>query len=302
MSAITTTGAGGGPCGGATAARRRHGVPEQIRAVHPAVLLAGLVLLLIALAAAWPGLFASDAPDTVNPIIALQGPSVRHLFGTDQLGRDEFSRVVYGTRVSVGAGLGATALALSLGSVAGVLAATAGRAADELIMRVCDILMSFPGLLLALLVVAVLGPGAVNATLAIGAAMAPGFAKLVRAQALVIRRSDYARAAVTFGRRRSEIYLRHLAPNALAPLMVLATVSIGGAIVAGSSLSFLGLGQQPPAPDWGSMLAGGQDYLAVSWAVGVFPGLAVTATVVSVTVVGGFLRKRFEGRQTDGGF
>jgi peptide/nickel transport system permease protein len=169
-------------------------------------------------------------------------------------------------------------------------------------MRVCDILMSFPGLLLALLVVAVLGPGAVNATLAIGVSMAPGFTRLVRSQALVIRRSEYVRAAVTFGRRRSEIYLRHVAPNALAPLLVLATVSVGGAIVAGSSLSFLGLGPQPPSPDWGSMLADGQNYLAVSWAVAVFPGLAVTATVVSATLVGGFLRKRFEGRQADGGF
>jgi peptide/nickel transport system permease protein len=263
---------------------------------------AGLLLVLIAVAALWPGLLTGASPNAVNPLIALQGPGASHLFGTDELGRDEFTRVVYGTRASLGVGLGATALALFLGSTAGVVAAAAGRAADELIMRLCDILLSFPGLLLALLVVAVLGPGTANAAIAIGLSVAPGFAKLVRGQAMVIRRSDYVSAAVTFGRRRSEIYLRHVAPNALAPVLVLATVTVGGAIVAGSSLSFLGLGPQPPTPDWGSMLADGQNYLAVSWAIAVFPGLAVTATVVSLTVVGGFLRRRFEGRRADGGF
>ncbi|OLE28481.1 MAG: peptide ABC transporter permease [Catenulispora sp. 13_1_20CM_3_70_7] len=265
-------------------------------------MLAGLVLVVIALAAAWPGLFSDVPPDAVNPVAALQGPSTRHLFGTDQLGRDEFSRVVHGTRVSVGTGVGATALALVLGSAAGVFAAAAGRVADEVVMRVCDVLMSFPGLLLALMVVAVLGPGTLNAAVAIGVSMTPGFTKLVRGQAMLVRRSDYVRAAVTFGRGRTEINLRHVAPNALAPLLVLATVTVGGAVVAGSSLSFLGLGPQPPAPDWGAMLADGQNYLAVSWAVAVFPGLAVTATVISVTVVGGYLRKRFEGGQADGGF
>ncbi|MFD0636633.1 ABC transporter permease [Catenulispora yoronensis] len=260
------------------------------------------MLALILLAAIWPGLFTGRPPNAVDPPAALQGPGAAHLFGTDELGRDEFSRVVHGTRVSLGVGLGATALALALGSAAGVVAATAGRVVDEAVMRVCDILLSFPGLLLALLVVAVLGPGTADATVAIGVSMAPGFAKLVRSQALVIRRSDYVRAAVTFGRRRSEIHLRHVAPNALAPLLVLATVTVGGAIVAGSSLSFLGLGPQPPSPDWGSMLADGQNYLAVSWAVAVFPGLAVTATVVSSTVVGAYLRRRFEGRGAGDGF
>lgn len=295
MSAATVAGADTADTAGV---RRWHGIRERIRSTPPAMLLAGLVLALIALAALWPGLFTGTRPDSVNPLIALQGPGASHLFGTDELGRDEFSRVVYGTRASLGVGLGATALALFLGSTAGVAAAAAGRAADELIMRLCDVLLSFPGLLLALLVVAVLGPGSVNAAIAIGLSVAPGFAKLVRGQAMVIRRSDYVSAAVTFGRRRSEIYVRHVAPNALAPVLVLATVTVGGAIVAGSSLSFLGLGPQPPTPDWGSMLADGQNYLAVSWAIAVFPGLAVTATVVSLTVVGGSLRRRFEGRQS----
>ncbi|MEY9890103.1 peptide/nickel transport system permease protein [Catenulispora sp. MAP5-51] len=288
--------------GAAGAVRRRLAVPGAVREIPWYVLLAGLILLLIAAAALWPGLFTGTSPDEVNPLAALQGPSAHHLFGTDQLGRDEFSRVVHGTGTSVGTGVAATALALAAGSVAGVFAATAGRVADEAVMRVCDVLMSFPGLLLALLVVAILGPGTVNAAVAIGVSMTPGYTKLVRGQALVVRRSDYVRAAVTFGRRRTEIDLRHVAPNALAPLLVLATVTVGGAVVAGASLSFLGLGPQPPAPDWGAMLADGQNYLAASWAVAVFPGLAVTTTVVAVTVVGGYLRKRFEGGQTNGGY
>jgi peptide/nickel transport system permease protein len=275
---------------------------DRIRTVPPTVVVAMLFLLFVALAALWPGLFTSTSPDAVNPLVALRGPSAQHPFGTDELGRDIFSRVIYGTRTSLGVGVGATVLGVVGGSAVGIIAATAGRAADEVIMRLCDIMLAFPGLLLALVVVAVLGPGSLNAAIAIGVALAPGFARLVRAQALMIRGSDYVKAAVTFGRRRTVIYLRHVLPNALASLLVLATVSVGSSIVAGSSLSFLGLGPQPPSPDWGSMLAEGQDYLSVSWELAVFPGLGVTATVIAVTVVGGRLRRAFEGGQGVGGF
>jgi peptide/nickel transport system permease protein len=279
---------------------RPRAVPRAPRLLPPGALAAAPFLLLVIAGSVAPALFTGAQPNAVDPTDALHGPSLHHLFGTDELGRDVYSRTVYGTRVSVGLGVGATLLAVALGSLAGILAATAGRVVDEIIMRACDILLAFPGLLLALFVVAVLGPGPLHAALAIGVAMSPGFARLVRAQALVVRHSDYVRAAVTFGRRRPEIYLRHLAPNALAPLLVLATVTVGGAIVAGSSLSFLGLGPQPPSPDWGSMLAAGQNYLSVSWATAVFPGLAITATVVSVTSLGRHLRTRFEGRASDG--
>lgn len=276
-------------------------VGARIRTASPTVVVATLFLLLIALAALWPGLFTSASPNAVNPLVALRGPSAQHPFGTDELGRDIFSRVVYGTRTSLGVGLGATVLGVVGGSAAGIVAVTAGRAADEVLMRLCDVMLAFPGLLLALVVVAVLGPGSLNAAIAIGVAAVPGFARLVRAQALTIRGSDYVKAAVTFGRRRAVIYLRHVLPNALAPLLVLATVSVGSSIVAASSLSFLGLGPQPPSPDWGSMLAAGQDYLGVSWELAVFPGLAVTATVVAVTVAGGRLRRAFEEGRGVGG-
>jgi peptide/nickel transport system permease protein len=269
-------------------------------AVRPAVAVAWAVLALIAVAALWPGLLAGRAPDATDALNPLAHPGSAHWFGTDQLGQDVYSRVVHGARYSLAGGLGATAMAVLVGSLLGVLAATSGRAVDELVMRVTDILLAFPGLLLALLVVAVLGPGTVNSTLAISVSMVPGFVRLARGQALVIRDSDYVQAARVLGRSRTSVLLRHLLPNALPPLLVLATVGIGSAIIAGSSLSFLGLGPQPPAPEWGAMLAQGRDLLDISWAPAVFPGAAITLTVLAVNVVGRDLQRRFEGRPADG--
>ncbi|MEV0912450.1 ABC transporter permease [Streptomyces hokutonensis] len=269
-------------------------------AVRPAVAVAWAVLALIAVAAIWPGLLAGRAPDATDALNPLAHPGSAHWFGTDQLGQDVYSRVVHGARYSLAGGLGATAMAVLVGSLLGVLAATSGRAVDELVMRVTDILLAFPGLLLALLVVAVLGPGTVNSTLAISVSMVPGFVRLARGQALVIRDSDYVQAARVLGRSRTSVLLRHLLPNALPPLLVLATVGIGSAIIAGSSLSFLGLGPQPPAPEWGAMLAQGRDLLDISWAPAVFPGAAITLTVLAVNVVGRDLQRRFEGRPADG--
>jgi peptide/nickel transport system permease protein len=266
------------------------------------VALGAVALALIIIAALFPSLLATADPDAVRPVDVLLGPSGEHWFGTDQLGRDVYSRVVYGARVSLLIGVGATAIALVLGSLIGVIAATGGRAIDEILMRATDILLSFPGLLLALLVMAMLGPSATNATIAIGLSSAPGFARLVRGEALVIRGTDYVRTAVTFGAGRPRIYVRHLLPNALAPLLVLALLSIGAAIIAGSSLSFLGLGPRVPTAEWGSMLAQGKDFLSISWAMAVFPGVAITATVLAVNVVGRDLQRRFEGRNPVGRF
>ncbi|MGW2228627.1 ABC transporter permease [Streptomyces formicae] len=264
--------------------------------VRPSVVLAWAVLALVAVAALWPGLLTDRAPDAADPLHALTPPGSDHWFGTDQLGQDVYSRVAHGARYSLAAGLGATGLAIVVGAALGVLAATAGRAVDELVMRVTDILLAFPGLLLALLVVAVLGPGSVHSTLAISASMVPGFVRLARAQALVIRDSDYVQAARVLGRSKTSVFLRHLLPNALPPVLVLATVGVGSAVIAGSSLSFLGLGPQPPAPEWGAMLAQGRDLLDISWAPAVFPGAAITLTVLAVNVVGRDLQHRFEGR------
>lgn len=267
------------------------------RVPRPGLLLASAFLLLVVLAAVSPGLFAAH-PTATDPIVALQGPSGHHIFGTDQLGRDTFTRVVYGTRTSVSLGLGATALAGAVGAVWGLLAGLGGRVLDEVLMRIADIFMSMPGTLTAMLVVAVLGPSGRNVAIAIAVSMSPGFARITRVQTLVVKDAGYVRAATSLGARRRSVIMRHVVPNTLPPLFVLATMSIGSCMIVGSSLSFLGLGPQPPAPEWGSMLSQARDYLQVDWALAVFPGIAITLTVISIGVVGREIQVRFEGRRS----
>jgi peptide/nickel transport system permease protein len=262
---------------------------------RPGLLLSAAFLALVCVAAAWPGLLAS-APNTINPADALQGPSGAHLLGTDELGRDTLARVIYGARYSLLLGLASTALAGTAGAIWGLVAALGGRAADEIAMRVADIFMSFPAILLALLVVAVLGPGPWNVAVAIAVSLAPGFARVVRVQAMVVKDAEYVVAAIALGRRWRTIAARHVAPNLLGPLAVLMTMNVGTSIIAGASLSFLGLGVQPPASEWGAMLAQSRDYLQNDWALAVFPGVAITLTVVCVSVLGRELQARLEGR------
>ncbi|MEZ0073281.1 ABC transporter permease [Planotetraspora sp. GP83] len=277
----------------AAAARSR---TSRRRVPRPVPLLAAAFFILIFVAAAFPGLFA-HGPNVVDPAAALRGPGPGHPFGTDQLGRDVFARVVYGARPSLLVGLGSTLLAGAAGSVWGLLAALGGRVVGEAAMRVADVFLAFPSILMALLVVAVLGPGTGHAVVAITIALAPGFARIVRVQALVVRGSPYVRAAINLGLPPSRILCRHIVPNVLAPLLILATLNVGTAIIAGASLSFLGLGPQPPDPEWGSMLAQSRDYLDASWTLAIFPGAAITLTVMSVSVIGRELQARYEGRE-----
>jgi peptide/nickel transport system permease protein len=278
--------------GGPRAGRARAAGP----AIRPGPVLAGAFLALVCVAAIWPGLLASQAPNAINPADALQNPGAAHLLGTDQLGRDSFARLVYGARYSLLLGLASTALAGLVGAGWGLIAALGGKVADEVSMRLADIFMSFPSILLALLVVAVLGPGPRNVTVAIAVALAPGFARVVRVQGLVVKNSEYVTAATALGLRRRTVIARHIAPNVLSPLAVLVTMNVGASIIAGASLSFLGLGVQPPASEWGAMLAQSRDYLQNDWLLAVFPGLAITLTVISVGVLGRQLQARFEGR------
>jgi peptide/nickel transport system permease protein len=277
-------------------------VARPARSVWPARLgmsVVWAVLAVIVLAAVWPGLLTRQSPTEVDPIVALAPPSADHLFGTDQLGRDVFARVVHGTGLSLSIGLGATAIAVALGTLFGVLAAVLPRAGDELIMRVTDVFMAFPGLLLSLVVVVVLGPSTVNAMLALGVSFAPGMVRLARGQALVVRESGYVQAARLAGRRPAAIYVRHVIPNAVPSLLVLATVNIGAAIIAGSSLSFLGLGPPPPTPTWGSMINDGSSVLQNAPWVTLFPGLAITLTVLGFSLFGDGLRDALDVRLRD---
>lgn len=261
------------------------------------ILPALVVLLLIGFAVA-PGVFAPFSPTAVDPRAAFQAPSTTHWFGTDESGRDVWSRVVHGTATSLLIGVAATAIGLALGTVLATAAAAGGRAVDFAVGRVLEVLFAFPGLLLALLVIVIAGPGPVTATVAVGLSTAPGYARLIRGQLMQVRSSDYVEAARVLGHGPVAILVRHILPNAVAPLFVLATLGVGQAVVWASALSYLGLGAQPPAPEWGAMLAAARTYLSTAWWLTAFPGLMIVATALSTTVLGrGFQRRLREGER-----
>lgn len=258
--------------------------------VRAAEVLALVFLALLLLAAIAPGLLAPADPLAVSPRDAFSPPSAAHLLGTDESGRDVLSRLISGAGASLLIGVSATAIGLVLGGLLGVIAAFGGRLVDGVIGRVLEVLFAFPALLLALLVIVVTGPGVVPATIAVGLSTAPGYARILRTQLLGIRDSGYVEAARVLGHPPVRIMLRHVLPNTFGPLAVLATLGVGQAIVWASALSYLGLGAEPPAPEWGAMLSAGRTYLASAWWLTVFPGLAIVLTTLATTVLGGRLR------------
>ncbi|MEU0546320.1 ABC transporter permease [Micromonospora sp. NPDC005979] len=263
----------------------------------PGLLAAGAYLVLLVVAAAWPAALAPADPLAADPLAVLSPPGVGHWFGTDHLGRDVLTRVVHGAGHSLTIGVAATAIAVTGGVLLGLLAGLTHRIADEALSRTFDALSAFPMLLLALLFIAIAGPGTVSLIVAIGIATLPHHARVVRGQTLLVRRSGFVEQAVTFGQSRPRLVLRHVLPNVVGPLPVLAVIGLGEAVLAAAGLSFLGMGPQPPSPEWGAMLSEGRNYLHVAWWISIVPGLAVTATVVSLTVVGRHWQARFDGRR-----
>lgn len=257
---------------------------------------AGAVLAVVALAAVAPALLATHDPLLTDVRATLQPPSAAHLFGTDQSGRDVYSRVVHGAARSVGIGLLATGLALVVGVVAGSLSAVAPRFVDAAAMRVVDVLLAFPEFLVALLVVAVLGPGAANVALAVTLAAVPVYVRLARAQTRSLAAAEHVEAARIIGVPAVLVHVRHVLPGVVGAVSVLATIGVGTSILAAAGLSFLGLGPTEPTPEWGLMLSAGRNLLLQAPWVALFPGLAITATVVSISVVGRILRARAEER------
>jgi peptide/nickel transport system permease protein len=258
--------------------------------------IAGAVLAVIALAAVAPGLFATHDPLLTDVRSTLQPPSAAHWFGTDQSGRDVYSRVVFGAGRSVGIGLLATGLALVIGVIVGSLSAVAPRWVDTAAMRVVDVLLAFPEFLVALLVVAVLGPGATNIAVAVTIAAVPVYVRLARARTRTLAAAEHVEAARIIGVPAALVHVRHVLPGVLGAVSVLATIGIGTSILAAAGLSFLGLGPTEPTAEWGLMLSAGRNLLLQAPWVAVFPGLAITATVVSVSVIGRTLRARSEER------
>jgi peptide/nickel transport system permease protein len=277
----------------ASAANPRRRRAARRRGLGVGVALALAFLVFLGVAAAWPSLLQTHDPLEITPDL-LAPPSAEHWLGTDENGRDTYSRIVGGAREAVLLGFGAVTLSLVGGALLGVLAGLGNRLVETVVMRFVDIGLAFPEMLLALIVIAVSGRGARNALVAIGIAGIPTFARLVRAQTLTIRRSSYVESARGLGLTERQVVLRHVLPNAVRPVLVLATIGVGTASVAGAGLSFIGLGEVPPAPSWGVMLSTARNFLANSLWYAVFPGLAITLLVVSVTVVGRRLQRGTE--------
>jgi peptide/nickel transport system permease protein len=274
-----------------------HGLelPRWLTRLRPGVILAGLVVAFFVIAAIAPALLAAGDPDKINLNTVLQAPSMSHIFGTDQSGRDLYTRVIYGARESLLIGFGATALAMLLAIVLGGVAGLAGGVVDGIVNRGIEVLFAFPVLMLALLFVAVFGPSVKTEIVAVGISSAPGYARMIRGQVMSVRDSGYVEAAHALGHPYGSVVRMHIFPNAMRPLVVVATLGVGQSIVWASGLAFLGLGVPPPSPEWGALLDAGRDYITKAWWLEVMPGLAIVLFALSLTTIGRYLQKRLEG-------
>ena len=253
--------------------------------------LAGLALIaLVAVCALAAPLLAPYHPDAQHLAQRLQGPSSSFLLGTDDLGRDVFSRMLYGTRISLTVGLVAVGIAVFIGTLLGILSGYFGGFVDTVIMRFVDIMLCFPAFFLILLVIAFLEPSIYNVMIVIGATSWPGLTRLVRAEVLSLRHREFVQAADLLGISHARIFFVHILPNVISPIIVSATLGVGDAILTESGLSFLGLGVQPPVSSWGQMLTTGKDYLYIAWWLSLFPGLSILGIVMAFNLLGEGLR------------
>ncbi len=255
----------------------------------------GLLLAVVLAALLAPQLSPYD-PIKANQRASLEAPTLAHPFGTDRFGRDILSRVLWGGRLSLPVGFISVAIAALAGVALGLLAGYHGRWSDTAIMRLVDLMLAFPGILLALAIVAVLGGSLVNLMIAVGIAAIPEYVRITRGAVLGLKEREFVVAARVVGARNGTILMRHILPNLLAPIIVLATLGMAAAIITGSALSFLGLGVRPPAPEWGNMLAEGREFLARAWWVAFFPGLAIMLTVFAINLLGDGLRDALDPR------
>jgi peptide/nickel transport system permease protein len=262
---------------------------EPVRAkrvsLRPGLIVAWLIILLVLAWIALPGLFTSQNPLLGNLAVRLESPSGAHIFGTDELGRDLFARVVNGSRASVGSAALAVALGLAVGGPVGLVAGFAGGWADDLLMRTMDLLLAIPSILLSMAVITAWGEGTVKVSFAVGLGSVATIARTMRSEVVRVRIADYIDAARAGGVRQPVILIRHVLPNSWRPVMVLATLQFGYAILAVAALSFLGYGTQPPAPSWGELVSDGSNYLATSWWLVTLPGIVVVALVLAINHV-----------------
>jgi peptide/nickel transport system permease protein len=267
--------------------------------------IAGSILLLMIAIAVFPPLFTSKDPARPDLAGRLSPPSwvskeSRYFMGADSLGRDVWSRIVYGARVSMIVGLVSVGVAGSIGVLAGIIAGYFRGKVDDIIMIMTDIQLSFPFLLLAVSLAAMLGPSLRNAIIALGIAGWPTYCRITRGEVLSVKEKDFIQASHALGANHLRIILLDVIPNIITPLIVIATFMVSRMIVVEASLSFLGLGVQPPTPSWGIMISESRDYITVAWWLAVFPGLALTLTVLSINLIGDWLRDYFDPRLVRG--
>jgi peptide/nickel transport system permease protein len=267
-----------------------------VRSIPAGVWVSTIFLALFIIAAIAPQVLETYDPYVQNLGDTLQAPSFSHLFGTDQLGRDLYSRVIAGTAQSLLIGFAATAIAVSLAIVLGLIAGLGGKWADAIVSRLLEVLFAFPVLLLALLIVAMFGNSPQTLILAVAIGTAPGYARMLRGQLVSVRDAGYVEAARVVGHPSGRIVWQHILPNAIRPLVALYTLGVGQAVIWASGLSFLGLGVAPPSPEWGALLDSGKDYITGAPWLEVAPGAVIVVLSLSVTVIGRHLQERLEGR------
>ena len=259
-------------------------------------MLGSVVIMALILIALLAPVLATHDPTENRLRDMLLPPSREHLMGTDGHGRDMFSRVIFGTRFSLQLGLISVGIAILFGGILGLIAGYYSGLVTQFIMRAMDVMLSFPGILLAMAVIAILGPGLSNVMIAVGISWIPAYARLVRGSTVSARENEYVLAARSVGCPSLRIVFRHLMPNVIAPLIVLSSLNVGAAILVGASLSFLGLGAQPPTPEWGAILNSGRRHIRTAWWIMTFPGLAIMITVMATNLLGDGLREALDPR------
>lgn len=259
-----------------------------------------IVLILLIFGAVFADVLAPYSPIKLDTASILAEPSLEHLFGTDQFGRDIFSRMLFGARISLRVGLVSVTIAAMVGGTSGMLAGFWGGLVETLIMRLMDAMLAFPGLLLALSIVATLGPSMTNVMIAVGISWVPSYARVVRGTVLSAKQNVYVEAARAVGASSQRIMFVHLLPNVVAPVIILSSLGVAGSIITAASLSYLGLGAQPPTPEWGLILSQGRSFLQSAWWISTFPGLVIMFTVFAINLLGDGLRDALDPRLKNG--
>ncbi|MBP3088539.1 ABC transporter permease [Corynebacterium sp. sy017] len=257
---------------------------------HPWALVSQIIVLIAIIAALFPGIFAHGNPlsGEFEPLLS---PSLEHWFGTDSIGRDLYTRVVYGTRQSLLGGLIAVLVGATFGTFIGLIAGVGGKFVDTLLMRAIDVLLAIPSLLLSLSIIVLLGYGTINAAIAVGLTSVAAFARLARSQVLSVAQREFVEAAYGSGATKAQVIIRHILPNSLSPVLALAAVQFGSAILQLSVLGFLGYGAPPPTPEWGLIISDARDYLATSWWLTVLPGVVIISVVVAANYLSNLVAK-----------